>query len=69
MPQMGGPKLVEKLGEQRPELKVLYISGYTDEEDVARGVAADAGFLQKPFTPEALAEKVREVLDASGLAA
>jgi CheY-like chemotaxis protein len=65
MPHMGGPKLVENLGQLRPELKVLYMSGYTDQEDVARGVSADdAGFLQKPFTPDALAQKVREILDA-----
>jgi two-component system cell cycle sensor histidine kinase/response regulator CckA len=65
MPNGGGPKLVEKLGQLRPDLKVLYMSGYTDQEDVARGVSADdAGFLQKPFTSDALALKVREILDA-----
>ena len=64
MPRMGGPELVERLGELRPDIKVLYISGYTDEADVARGVAADdAGFLQKPFTQDVLAMKVRSLLD------
>ena len=64
MPRMGGPELVDRLGELRPDLKVLYISGYTDEADVARGVSGDnAAFLQKPFTQEVLATKVRTLLD------
>jgi two-component system cell cycle sensor histidine kinase/response regulator CckA len=66
MPNMGGPKLVEQLGEVHPALKVLYMSGHTGQEDVAHGVSGgDAGFLQKPFAPDALAGKVREILDAT----
>lgn len=65
MPQMSGHELAQQLLQLRPELKVLYISGYTDEALVHHGIL-EAGifFLQKPFTPNALAGKVREVLDA-----
>ena len=48
----------------RPGLKVLYMSGYTDNAIVRHGVLeADTAFLQKPFTPLSLAQKVRDVLD------
>jgi PAS domain S-box-containing protein len=64
MPGMGGRKLAEHLITLRPEIKVLYVSGYTDDSIVRHGVvAAETAFLQKPFTPVALAKKVREVLD------
>jgi CheY-like chemotaxis protein len=65
MPHMSGRELAQHLLQLRPELKVLYISGYTDEAIVHHGIL-EAGlfFLQKPFTPNALAGKVREVLDA-----
>lgn len=64
MPQMSGHELAQHLLQLRPELKVLYISGYTDEALVYHGIL-EAGlfFLQKPFTPNTLAGKVREVLD------
>jgi two-component system, cell cycle sensor histidine kinase and response regulator CckA len=64
MPEMGAGELVDQLLEQRPELKVLFISGYTSDEVVRRGVSrGDVAFIQKPFTAEDLMRKVREVLD------
>ena len=56
--------LADRLFVLRPNLRVLYVSGYTDDEVVRRGVfQAEACLLSKPFTPDALARKVREVLD------
>ncbi len=64
MPHMGGSELVDQLVASRPELKVLYISGYTGDEVVRRGVSqTEAAFIQKPFTAEELMAKVRDVLD------
>ena len=65
MPGVSGPGVAEVLRALRPGLRVLFVSGYTDDEVVRRGVTqATAHFLHKPFTPADLARKVREVLDA-----
>jgi two-component system, cell cycle sensor histidine kinase and response regulator CckA len=66
MPRMGGPELAQALLQQRPDVKVLYMSGYTDHPMVRRGVV-DAGvaFLQKPFTPTSLVSRIRELLETA----
>jgi CheY-like chemotaxis protein len=63
MPLLGGRELAEKLFVTRPEMRVLYMSGYTDDAIMQHGVLdGSAAFLEKPFAPDALALKVREVL-------
>ena len=66
MPEMGGRQLLDAVRRHRPGLRVLFMSGYTDDAVLLHGVveAADA-FIQKPFTPLSLARKVREVIDAT----
>jgi PAS domain S-box-containing protein len=65
MPQMSGPTLAMRLASARPGMKVLCMSGYTDDSIVRHGVLdAKIAFLQKPITTETLTSKVREVLDA-----
>ena len=64
MPNMSGWQLAQQLVPLRPGMKVLYLSGYTDDAIVQHGIInAETPFLQKPFTPDGLARKVREVLD------
>jgi CheY-like chemotaxis protein len=64
MPKVNGRDLAARLLKRRGEMKVLYMSGYTDGAVVNNGILQkEVAFLQKPFTPAALAEKVREVLE------
>jgi two-component system cell cycle sensor histidine kinase/response regulator CckA len=66
MPEMSGRELADTLLEQRPDLKVLYISGYTDDEILRRGLRGrDIGLLRKPFAAEDLVRRVRDVLDGT----
>ncbi len=67
MPNMGGRALAERLATLRPEMAVLYMSGYSETAIAHHGVLTPGtAFLAKPFSPDSLARKVREVLDASG---
>jgi len=65
MPHMGGGELAQRLTRVRPETRVLFMSGYTDDALVLRGVtAANLAMIEKPFTMDTLVRKVREVLEA-----
>jgi CheY-like chemotaxis protein len=65
MPEVGGRELGQRLARIQPDLPVLYMSGYTGDDVIQRGLLdPGAPFQQKPFTPEGLARKVREMLDA-----
>jgi two-component system, cell cycle sensor histidine kinase and response regulator CckA len=67
MPRMSGRKLAERVSAIRSEIRVLYMSGYTDDFVFRQGVLQRGmAFLQKPIRPDMLAQKVREVLDAGG---
>jgi two-component system cell cycle sensor histidine kinase/response regulator CckA len=60
MPQMSGPELAKRLASARPDMKVLCMSGYTDDSIVRHGVLeAHIAYLQKPITPEALTTGAR----------
>jgi len=72
MPGITGRELAKRLTARHPKMRVLYMSGYTygitTQTGVQRGMLEDGvAFLQKPFTPSALSEKVREVLDRSAV--
>jgi two-component system cell cycle sensor histidine kinase/response regulator CckA len=65
MPRMGGPQLAERLADERPDMKVLFVSGYAENTVLQHGkIDVTTRFLQKPFSSKALARKVREVLGA-----
>jgi PAS domain S-box-containing protein len=67
MPKVNGRDLADQLLRRRKEMKVLYMSGYTDNAVLNSGILhRDVAFLQKPFTPVTLTEKVREVLEGDG---
>ena len=69
MPEMSGGELAARLAEAHPELQVMFMSGYTDDVIVRRGLLhASASFLQKPFTAASLANAVRDALDTRVLA-
>jgi two-component system, cell cycle sensor histidine kinase and response regulator CckA len=64
MPVLNGRELAERLAKRHPDLPVLFMSGYTDDEMVRRGlIEPNKPFVSKPFTPEILAEKVRRLLE------
>jgi signal transduction histidine kinase/ActR/RegA family two-component response regulator len=64
MPLMSGPELAQRMATMRPDLRVLFVSGYTDRALIHQGLRRPGtAFLQKPFTPDVLAQKVREILD------
>jgi two-component system, cell cycle sensor histidine kinase and response regulator CckA len=63
MPEMSGPTLVGRINEVCPNAKVLFISGYADEEVLGRGLSSGMSLLQKPFSAQELVERVREVLE------
>jgi len=70
MPRISGPALAEKLRGLRPNIRMLYMSGYTDRGIVEQGILdSRAAFIQKPLTKESLTRKLREVLDSPQRAA
>ena len=66
MPEMSGREVAREIEQHHPAVKILYMSGYMDDAIMRHGIVeSGVAFLQKPFTPLALAKKVREVLDAT----
>lgn len=64
MPKMSGRELADRLQALRPEIKILFMSGYTDNAIIRHGtLESDVNFMQKPFTPELLSQRIRRILD------
>lgn len=64
MPKMGGKEAADKMQSLYPRIKVLYMSGYTNQAIIHHGVLEPGlNFIEKPFTPEGLARKVRQTLN------
>jgi CheY-like chemotaxis protein len=64
LPQMSGRDLAERIGLARPHIRVLFMSGYTENAMLGAGIpGSEEAFLKKPFTPAMLTQKIREVLD------
>jgi two-component system cell cycle sensor histidine kinase/response regulator CckA len=67
MPEMGGREVSEALRKRYPHIRVLFMSAYTEDEVILRGVrVAEVDFVSKPFTVDGLRSKVREILDRPG---
>jgi len=65
MPGLSGPEAAQRLAARRPQMKTLYVSGYTDASVVRLGAArGEVAFLRKPITPSMLTGRIREILDA-----
>ena len=65
MPRMGGRQLADRLAEERTDLRILFMSGHTEDAVLQRGeIGAGAAFVHKPFSPLALSRKLRRLLDA-----
>jgi CheY-like chemotaxis protein len=69
MPELGGREVVERALKLRPGLKVMFMSGHTQDVVLREGIQKGTAFLQKPFTPAGLAQKVREALDSQARSA
>ncbi len=69
MPELGGRELAEGALKLRPSMKVMFMSGHTQDVLLKEGIEQGTPFLQKPFTPVQLAQKVREALDSDAIAA
>ena len=66
MPDMDGPELVRQLAVIRPDTRTLFMSGYMDDALGEHGVLpANVNFIQKPFSPRVIAQRVRDILDGS----
>lgn len=64
MPILGGADLARQLAEERPDVRIIFMSGYTDNDVIRRGMATEGfAFVQKPFEPNDLALHVRDTLD------